>query len=254
MGTNYAIEVQGLSKSFGAIDAVQDVSLGMPENEVMALMGDNGAGKSTFIKMLSGVITPDSGSIYIEDEEVSLSSHEDARAHGIETVYQDLALAPNRTVWENLFLGKEIKSDGVLGSVFNWLDDDRMIRESRRVLTELGMDMDPQDVIKNMSGGQQQAVAIARAIQSDPKIVIMDEPTSALSVEAAEEILELIETLKKQGITIILIDHNIDEVFRVADRMAVLASGQLMGIRSKQQLTEDQVIQMMMGEKISTSA
>lgn len=248
MSTNdHLVEFDEISKSYGSIQALNSVSFGVPENEILALMGDNGAGKSTLIKILSGVLPPTSGQLKVKGEKVSFENHIEARNAGIETVYQDLAVAPNRTVWENIFLGKELVKESTLGQMFSIVDDGRMRRGSEEVLDRLGMEIDPESLVKNLSGGQQQAVAVARAVQSDPNIIVMDEPTSALSVEAAQQILELIRELKAEGMTVILIDHNIDEVFEVADRMAILASGEFMGVRNADELTEDRLLQMMMG-------
>jgi ABC-type sugar transport system ATPase subunit len=241
------VEFDDISKSYGSIQALESVSLGIRENEVLALMGDNGAGKSTLIKILSGVLPPSGGEIRLNGETADFDDHIEAREAGIETVYQDLAIAPNRTVAENIFLGKEPLVDGPIGEFLRVVDDQLMRDESAEVLDRLGMSMDPSGEVKNLSGGQQQAVAVARAVQSDPDIIIMDEPTSALSVEAAQRILELIEDLKAEGRTVILIDHNIDEVFDVADRIAVLAHGRIMGTREAESLSEDRLIQMMMG-------
>lgn len=247
MSHKEVIEFDDVSKSYGSVQALESVSFAVRENEVLALMGDNGAGKSTLMKILSGVLQPTGGRILLKGESADFNSHIEARNAGIETVYQDLAVAPNRAVWENIFLGKEQIKQTTLGRALNLTDDDRMRRESKAVLDRLGMDLDAESEVKNLSGGQQQAVAVARAVQSDPSIIIMDEPTSALSVEAAQRILDLIEELRRNGMTIILVDHNIDEVFEVADRMAILASGRMMGVRSVGELTEDRLIQMMMG-------
>ena len=247
MNSSGIVEFDGISRSFGSIQALDSVSFAVEENEILALMGDNGAGKSTLMKILSGVLQPSAGRIRIAGEPVDFGNHIQARANGIETVYQNLAVAPNRTVWENIFLGKELIQQTRLGRTFRLIDDAKMRRVSEAVLNRLGMDLNPESKVKNLSGGQQQAVAVARAVQSDPSIVILDEPTSALSVEAAQRILDLIKELRRNGMTIILVDHNIDEVFEVADRLAVLASGRLMGVRPAEQLTEDQLIQMMMG-------
>lgn len=254
MSVEKVIEFDNISKSFGSVQALESVSFGVRENEILALMGDNGAGKSTLMKILSGVLQPTQGRILHRGEPAEFSSHIEARDAGIETVYQDLAVATNRTVWENIFLGKEQIKQTTLGRALNLTDDERMRRESEAVLDRLGMDLDPESEVKNLSGGEQQAVAIARAVRSDPSIIIMDEPTSALSVEAARRILDLIDELRRDGMVIILVDHNIDEVFDVADRMAILASGQMMGVRSVEELTEDRLIQMMMGVADTPSA
>ena len=254
MSFNKVIEFNNISKSFGSIQALESISFSVRENEILALMGDNGAGKSTLIKILSGVLQPTTGHIKIEGEKVDFDSYIQARDAGIETVYQDLAVAPNRTVWENIFLGKEVTKRSIPGRIFGVVDEAKMREESNETLDELGMDLNPNSKLKNLSGGQQQAVAIARAVQSDPSIIIMDEPTSALSVEAAQRIIDLIKRLRESGITIVLVNHNIDEVYQVADRMAVLATGNLAGVRSAGELSEDQLIQMMMGvEKPSNS-
>lgn len=254
MSFNKVIEFNNISKSFGSIQALESISFSVRENEILALMGDNGAGKSTLIKILSGVLQPTTGYIKIEGEKVDFDSYIQARDAGIETVYQDLAVAPNRTVWENIFLGKEVTKRSIPGRIFGVVDEAKMREESNETLDELGMDLNPNSKLKNLSGGQQQAVAIARAVQSDPSIIIMDEPTSALSVEAAQRIIDLIKRLRESGITIVLVNHNIDEVYQVADRMAVLATGNLAGVRSAGELSEDQLIQMMMGvEKPSNS-
>ena len=254
MSFNKVIEFNNISKSFGSIQALESISFSVRENEILALMGDNGAGKSTLIKSLSGVLQPTTGHIKIEGEKVDFDSYIQARDAGIETVYQDLAVAPNRTVWENIFLGKEVTKRSIPGRIFGVVDEAKMREESNETLDELGMDLNPNSKLKNLSGGQQQAVAIARAVQSDPSIIIMDEPTSALSVEAAQRIIDLIKRLRESGITIVLVNHNIDEVYQVADRMAVLATGNLAGVRSAGELSEDQLIQMMMGvEKPSNS-
>lgn len=253
MSINEVIQFDDISKSFGSVQALESVSFAVRENEVLALMGDNGAGKSTLMKILSGVLQPTEGSILFRGEPADFDSHIQARSAGIETVYQDLAVAPNRAVWENIFLGKEPIRQTRVGRVFKLIDEERMRRESRSVLDRLGMDLDPASKVKDLSGGQQQAVAVARAVQSDPSIIIMDEPTSALSVEAAQRILDLIEELRRSGMTIILVDHNIDEVFKIADRMTILASGRVMGVQPAEQLTEDRVVQMMMGATKSSS-
>jgi ABC-type sugar transport system ATPase subunit len=247
MSKNKPVRIENVSKSFGSVQALEDVSFSVEENEVLALMGDNGAGKSTLIKILSGVLQSTSGHIYINDEEAVYDDYTGARAAGIETVYQTLAVAPHRSVMDNIFLGKEPLVENTIGKALSMVDDERMRRETIAVLDQLDMDLDPDMETGNLSGGQQQAVAIGRALQSEPAILIMDEPTSALSVEASQQILDLINRLQNRGLTIILVDHNIDEVFEVADRAAVLTSGQSIGTRPVESLTERQLIQMMMG-------
>lgn len=248
------IQIEDISKSFGSVQALEDVSFNVRENEVLALMGDNGAGKSTLIKILSGVLAPTSGTVYINDESVSFDNYTDARAHGIETVYQELAVAEAQSVTDNVFMGKEPTVDNRLGRLLRITDEERMIEETQEILKRLNMDIDPRAQAGSLSGGQQQAVAIGRALQSDPSILIMDEPTSALSVDASQLILDLIKELQNQGLTILLVNHNIDEVFEVADRAAVLATGNFVGTEAVENLTERAMIQMMMGAESTPDA
>lgn len=241
------IQIEDISKSFGSVQALKDVSFSIQENEVLALVGDNGAGKSTLIKILSGVLQPTSGTIYLKGEAADLQGYQNAQDHGIETVYQEFALAPNRSVRENIFLGKEPVSSGPIGRLLRMVDDGRMRVEAEAVLDDVGIDLDPDATVGNLSGGEQQSVEVARALQSDPDIIILDEPTSALSVEAARRILDLIKRLQDRGITIIIISHNMDEIFEVSDRIAILATGELMGVEQTEALTREEIIQMMMG-------
>ncbi|WP_436910080.1 ATP-binding cassette domain-containing protein [Halosimplex marinum] len=236
-----------LTKRFGNIHAVEDVDFEVREGEVMALVGDNGAGKSTLIKMLCGVHEPTGGQIFVGGEEVSFDDYNDARAKGIETVYQELALAPNQTVAANVFLGHEPTRMGRLGRWLNLVDEERMVEEAKTNLDRVKIPVDPEAKVKNTSGGQQQAVAIARALQSDPDILIMDEPTSALSIEGARNVLRVIDDLREQGLTIILISHNIRHVLGIADRISVLAQGRLMGVREAADATRNEIIALMMG-------
>ncbi|SFR64723.1 ATP-binding cassette domain-containing protein [Halogeometricum limi] len=241
------IRLENISKQFGQIQALEDVSFAIEENEVLALVGDNGAGKSTLIKIISGVLQQTSGTVYVRGEPVELSDYNDAEERGIETVYQDLAIAPHRTVAENIFLGNELLSSGPLGKFFNFVDDDRMESEARELLARLELDLDPRSEVRNFSGGEQQSVAIARALQSDPNIVILDEPTSALSLDATQRVLDLIKRLNDQDVTIVLISHNLEAVFDVADRAAILSSGRLVGVEDLTDVTEDELVGMMMG-------
>lgn len=242
------VRFEGISKKFGSIVALDDVSFSVDRSEVLALMGDNGAGKSTLIKILSGVLQPTDGQIYINGDEVSFSSHRDAQGAGIETVYQELAIAPNRSIVDNIFLGKERLQSGAVGRLFQFVDDESMTDRAVEIMDRLNLEhVDPEKQAGDLSGGQQQAVAIGRALESDPEILIMDEPTSALSVEASDQILELIKTLSDEDLTILLIDHNIKEVFEVADRAAVLASGEHMGTYDIDDLDKQLLTQLMMG-------
>jgi ABC-type sugar transport system ATPase subunit len=244
---NNIIRTEKLSKSFGNVRAVTDVDFSVREGEVMALVGDNGAGKSTLIKMLCGVLQPTSGDIYVRDQAVHFEDYNDARRMGIETVYQDLALAESQTVAANVFLGNEPVREGVLGRYFGVVDEDRMVEQARETLDRVKIPVDPEAKVSNLSGGQQQAVAIARALMTDPDILIMDEPTSALSIEGVRNVLEVIHELREQGLTIVLISHNIRQVLTIADRLSVLAQGRLMGVRQAADTDREEIVSMMMG-------
>lgn len=246
---NPILHTEQLTKRFGNIHAVEDVDFSVAEGEVMAIVGDNGAGKSTLIKMLCGVHEPTSGEIYVRGENVHFEDYNDARAYGIETVYQELALAESQSVAANVFLGHEPIRDNPLGRLLRLVDEERMIAESKENLDRVKIPVDPQARVQNLSGGQQQAVAIARALQSDPEILIMDEPTSALSIEGARNVLRVIDGLRNQGLTILLISHNIRHVLGVADRISVLAQGRLMGVRNASDVDRNEIIALMMGAR-----
>jgi len=247
MSSESIIGTRNLSKSFGSVQAVQDVTLDVAEGEVHALVGDNGAGKSTVIKMLCGVLEPSSGEILLRGEQTTFGNYNEARQAGIETVYQDLALAKAQTVAANVFLGHEAVRDDILGRLFGFVDEDYMIEEASKALDRVNIPIDPEAKVRNLSGGQQQAVAIARALQSDPDILIMDEPTSALSIEGVRNVLRVVNNLREQGITIVLISHNIRQVIATADRISVLAQGRLMGTRDAGETDREEIVSMMMG-------
>jgi ABC-type sugar transport system ATPase subunit len=247
MNSEKIIRTENLSKSFGSIRAVRDVSMDVESGEVLALVGDNGAGKSTLIKMLCGVLQPTEGEIIVNGETVTFNDYNDARQAGIETVYQDLALAQAQSVAANVFLGHEAVRDDILGRFLGVVDEERMVSEAERVLERINIPIDPEAKVRNLSGGQQQAVAIARALQTDPDILIMDEPTSALSIEGIRNVLRVIDNLRSEGITVILISHNIRQVLATADRISVLAQGQLMGTRDADKTDREEIISMMMG-------
>jgi simple sugar transport system ATP-binding protein len=213
------LELEHVSKHYGAIHALTGVSLTLQAGEVVGLVGDNGAGKSTLVKIIAGNFHPTSGHIRIGGESVQLHGPADARSKGIEIVYQDLALADNLTAAANIFLGREMTNR------FGVLDYSGMYRRAGELFTELKSETRPRDVVRRMSGGQRQAVAIARTRLSNPKIVLMDEPTAAISVRQVAEVLNLIRRLKDQGIAVVLISHRIPDVFAVCDRLVVLRRG-----------------------------
>jgi simple sugar transport system ATP-binding protein len=216
------LELKHISKHFGAIEAVKDVSFSLEAGEVIGLMGDNGAGKSTLVKMIAGNFRPSSGSILMDGQEIVMHRPLEARQHGIEIVHQDLALCDNLTAAANVFLGRELRT-GV--GPFRILDYASMYRRAGEIFTELKSETRPRDLVKKMSGGQRQAVAIARTRLSNAKIVLMDEPTAAISVRQVAEVLNLINRLRDQGVTVVLISHRMPDVFTVADRVIVMRRG-----------------------------
>jgi simple sugar transport system ATP-binding protein len=238
------LELSGISKNFGAIHAVTDVSFSLEAGEVVGLMGDNGAGKSTLVKMIAGNYQPTSGTIRISGQEVHLHRPIDARHHGIEIVHQDLALCDNLTAAANVYLGRELKR-GV------WpvrvLDYAAMYRRAGQIFAELKSETRPRDIIKQMSGGQRQAVAIARTMLSDARIVLMDEPTAAISVRQVAEVLHLIRTLRDKGITVVLISHRMPDVFGVADRVIVMRRGRKVADKKIAQSSPEEVTGLITG-------
>jgi simple sugar transport system ATP-binding protein len=216
------LELINISKHFGAIQAVNDVSLTLEAGEVVGLMGDNGAGKSTLVKMIAGNFRPTHGTMRMDGKELALHRPIEARQHGIEIVHQDLALCNNLTAAANVFLGRELRKG--IGPL-RILDYAKMYRRAGQIFTELKSETRPRDIIKQMSGGQRQAVAIARTMLSDAKIVLMDEPTAAISVRQVAEVLNLIRHLRDRGIAIVLISHRMPDVFDVSDRIIVLRRG-----------------------------
>jgi simple sugar transport system ATP-binding protein len=217
-----ALRLQNISKHFGAIQALSDVSLSLAPAEVLGLMGDNGAGKSTLVKIIAGNFPPTSGTIHIADQEVHFSQPIDARRNGIEIVYQELALCNNLTAAANVFLGRELRKGW---GPFRVLDYRQMNARAGELFAELKSETRPRDLVRQMSGGQRQAVAIARTRLSQPRIVLMDEPTAAISVRQVAEVLNLIRRLRDHGMAVILISHRMPDVFAVADRVAVLRRG-----------------------------
>ena len=216
------LELKGVAKHFGAIEALKGVSFEVQPGEAVGLMGDNGAGKSTLVKIIAGNFPPSEGEIRINSAPVHFHKPVDARAEGIEVVYQDLALCDNFTAAENVFLGRERKRS--LGP-FRIIDFPAMYARAAELFGELKSETRPRDLVKQMSGGQRQAVAIARTRLSDAKLVLMDEPTAAISVRQVAEVLGLIQRLKHQGVAIILISHRMPDVFAVCDRVVVMRRG-----------------------------
>jgi simple sugar transport system ATP-binding protein len=216
------LELTNISKHFGAIHALNDVSLAVEAGQVIGLMGDNGAGKSTLVKIIAGNFPPTHGAMRMDGRDMVLHKPIDARQHGIEIVYQDLALCDNLTAAANVYLGRELRKG--LGP-FRILDYQSMYRRAGELFKELKSETRPRDYVKQMSGGQRQAVAIARTMLSEAKIVLMDEPTAAISVRQVAEVLNLIRHLRDRGIAVILISHRMPDVFGVADRIIVMRRG-----------------------------
>ena len=242
----YRLETRDITKRFGGLMAVDRVSLGVRAGEALALLGDNGAGKSTLIEMVSGVYHPDGGEILIEGKPARIESPMDALAAGIETIYQDLALAENLDVGANIFLGRE-RMRKRLG-LLRVLDDASMAAEAQKVLDRLDIHIPSlRSTIRTLSGGQRQAVAISRSIYWDAKVLIMDEPTAALGIAEQRKVLNLVRTLKDQGLAIILISHQMYDVFEVADRLVVMRRGQKVGERLVKETTPDEVVGLIVG-------
>ncbi len=244
----YVLETRDIVKRFGGLTAVDRVSIGVEAGEVLALLGDNGAGKSTLIKLISGVYRPDEGEILMGGKTVRIESPIDALAAGIETIYQDLALAENLDVGANIFLGRE-RMKRSLG-VLKVLDDPSMALEAQKVLDRLDIHIPSlKSTIKTLSGGQRQAVAISRSIYWDAKVLIMDEPTAALGIAEQRKVLNLVRTLKDQGIAIIIISHQMYDVFEVADRLAVMRRGVKVGERVVKDTSPDEVVGLIVGSE-----
>jgi ABC-type sugar transport system ATPase subunit len=222
--TKLVVELRNIKKHFGAVQALRGVDLELAHNEVLGLVGDNAAGKSTLMKVLSGAYIPDGGNIFIEGKKVSFANPMDARRQGIEMVYQDYALANNLDVAANVFMGREVVriNLGPLGV----MDYPHMEQETQNLLQRLNIQIaSVRQKVERLSGGQRQAVAIARATAFDAKVIIMDEPTAALSVAAIDQVLDLVKELKAQGSSIIIISHRLEDIYRVCDRMIVLRQG-----------------------------
>jgi D-xylose transport system ATP-binding protein len=239
------VEMRNISISFGGIKAVDNVSIDLHPGEVVGLLGHNGAGKSTLIKCLSGAYQMDAGEIFINGEKVQINNPRDARAQNIETIYQTLALADNLDASSNLFLGREIVGAG------GFLDDSAMESETRKIMARLNPNFRKFGVpVSALSGGQRQSVAIARAVYFNAKILIMDEPTAALGPHETQMVSELIDELKKQGLGIFLIEHDIHNVMKLCDRAVVMKNGQRVGTVNVNEVTDEDILGMIiMGKK-----
>ena len=240
-GSTPVLALKGVSKSFGPVEALSDVDFEVQPAEVVALVGDNGAGKSTLVKTIAGIHPADPGTISFEGEEVTITSPTDAVALGIATVYQDLALCDNLDVVENLFLGREETGEGP-ARVLHQLDEVGMEKETGALLENLAVTItDVRAEVGTMSGGQRQQVAIARSLLGEPKLVMLDEPTAALGVRQTAQVLQLIKGLRERGYGVVVISHNLADVFQVADRIFVLRLGRKAGEFGRD-ASQDQVV------------
>ena len=232
------LQLRGISKSFGSVDALSDVDFEVRPGEVMALVGDNGAGKSTLIKCVAGTHAPDHGHIYFEGEEVHIHGPKDAARLGIEVVYQDLALCDNLDVVQNMFLGRETNR-------FQILNEAAMEHQTQETLKSLAVTTisSVRQPVATLSGGQRQSVAVAKAVQWNSKLVILDEPTAALGVAQTEQVLALVRRLGEQGLGVVLISHNLHDIFETADRITVLRLGRDIGIFDRRATTQQAVVE-----------
>ncbi len=249
MANEPVLSARGLYKRYGRVVALDNADFDLMPGEILAVIGDNGAGKSTLIKALCGAITPDEGEIKLEGKVVNFANPMQARDAGIETVYQSLALSPALSISDNMFLGREIRKKGVLGSAFRMLDRKAMEKRSRELLSELGL-MTIQNItqaVETLSGGQRQGVAVARAAAFGSKVVIMDEPTAALGVKESRKVLELILDVRRRGLPIVLISHNMPHVFEVADRIHIHRLGKRLAIIRPKDYTMSDAVALMTG-------
>ncbi|KUF08864.1 ATP-binding cassette domain-containing protein [Pseudoponticoccus marisrubri] len=246
----------GLVKRYGKVTALDNCDFELMPGEILAVIGDNGAGKSTLIKAVSGAVVPDAGTVELEGKPVHFQSPIDARAAGIETVYQTLAMSPALSIADNMFMGREIRQQGLMGQLFRRLDKAEMQRIAREKLNDLGL-MTIQNInqaVETLSGGQRQGVAVARAAAFGSKVIILDEPTAALGVKESRKVLELILDVRSRGIPIILISHNMPHVFELADRIHVHRLGKRLCVIDPKDYTMADAVAFMTGAKEPTAA
>lgn len=243
------LQAKGLVKRYGKVTAIADSDLELFPGEILAVIGDNGAGKSSIIKALSGALIPDEGEIYLDGQRVHFRSPMDARLAGIETVYQTLAVSPGLDIADNLFLGREERKPGVLGSVFRMLDRKHMRSEAARHMKELGIGtlQNIGQAVESLSGGQRQAVAVARSAAFGSKVVILDEPTAALGVKEGNRVLQLIRDVRDKGLPVILISHNMPHVFEIADRIHIQRLGRRATVITPQSHSMSECVAIMTG-------
>ncbi len=242
------LEAKGLTKRYGTVTAMDNTDFELRKGEILAIIGDNGAGKSTLIKALSGALIPDEGSIKLDGKTVKFKKPIDARNCGIETVYQDLAVAPAMTIAENLFLGREILKPGILGKLFRFVDKKKMLAESVSRMNELKVGIRSMgQAVETLSGGQRQCVAVARAAAFARHVVILDEPTAALGVKESNMVLELIRRVRDRGLPVILISHNMPHVFELADRIHIQRLGARAAVVNPNKINMSDTVAIMTG-------
>ncbi|KAA0927547.1 MULTISPECIES: ATP-binding cassette domain-containing protein [unclassified Rhodococcus (in: high G+C Gram-positive bacteria)] len=253
MNAPLALEARGLVKTYGSVTAISGADFELRPGEVLAVIGDNGAGKSSLIKALAGAVIPDSGEILMNGSPVSFKNTRDARAAGIETVYQDLAVIPALDIASNVYLGREIKRKGISGSLFRRLDMPRMREESSKHLQDLKIGIKSvNQAVETLSGGQRQGVAVARAAAFGRGVIIMDEPTAALGVRESGMVIDLIRTIRDRGIPVVLISHDMPHVFEVADRIHIHRLGKRAGVVNPKNRTMSEVVALMTGAEEPT--
>jgi fructose transport system ATP-binding protein len=250
------LTARGLVKRYGRVTALNNCDFDLYPGEILAVIGDNGAGKSSLIKAICGAVTPDEGEIRLEGKVLKFRSPMEAREAGIETVYQNLALSPALSITDNMFLGREIRRRGVLGDLFRMLDRRAMAKIAREKLSELGLTtiQNIHQAVETLSGGQRQGVAVARAAAFGSKVVIMDEPTAALGVKESRRVLELILDVKKRGLPIVLISHNMPHVFEVADRIHIHRLGRRLCVINPKEYSMSDAVAFMTGAKVPPEA
>jgi len=242
------LQARGLVKRYGQVTAIAGADFDLHAGEVLAVIGDNGAGKSSLIKALSGALVPDEGQILIDGRPVTLNGARAAQAHGIETVYQDLAVIPALDIATNLFLGRELRRKGVMGRVFRRLDAPRMRQEAERHLADLKIGIgSASQPVETLSGGQRQGVAVARAAAFGRKVIIMDEPTAALGVKESGRVIDLIQQIRSRGMPVVLISHDMPHVFEVADRIHIHRLGRRAAVVRPQDRSMSEVVALMTG-------
>jgi len=244
------MQARGLVKRYGHVTALDGADFDLLPGEILAVIGDNGAGKSTLIKALSGALVPDEGEIRLDGKVVKFHTPIDARRHGIETVYQDLAVAAAMTIAENLFLGREVRKSGILGNVFRMLDKKRMLNEAAAHMKDLQIGIrSMKQPVETLSGGQRQGVAVARSAAFARHVVIMDEPTAALGVKEGNMVLELIRRVRDRGLPVILISHNMPHVFEIADRIHIARLGKRACVVNPKKISMAETVAVMTGAR-----